>query len=72
VTKPPGHTCPNIDMVQRAIRRLRWRLRNGSQDGAEEIAKQALADLEMVRDENAQMRKAYYAMKAVLKERGDA
>jgi hypothetical protein len=68
--KPPGATCPRIDRVQRALRRLAWRVRNrpGAQD-VDELLRQALADLELVREENRQMRAAYYAMKAKLKER---
>jgi len=66
--KPPGATCPRIDRVQRALRRLAWRVKNrpGAPDTAALLQK-ALADLELVREENSHMRAAYYAMKEAKK-----
>jgi len=69
--KPPGITCPNIDKVQRGLRRLHWRARNpGKKDDANEILRDSLILLEKVRAENAKMRKAFYEMKERLKKAG--
>lgn len=63
VTKPPGATCPKIDAVQKSLRRLHWRVKHPDHGGEDDVLKQGLALLEEVREENRQMRKAYYEMK---------
>ena len=66
--KPPGHTCPAIDRAQSALRRLAWRCANPYHPGVtpSEVLAEGLAALEQVREENAQMRSAYYTMRAEL------
>ena len=60
--KPPGHTCPAIDRAQSALRRLAWRCANPEHQGVTpgEVLAEGLAALEQVREENRQMRVAYY------------
>ncbi len=55
VDKPPGHTCPAINQVQHVLRQIIWRMDNPDRQ-----------TLEQVRTENAQMRSAYYTMRAEL------
>lgn len=64
MTKPPGHTCPAIDKAQSAIRKLAWRCVNPEHRGitASEIMADGLAALEQIREENRQMRAAYWDM----------
>ena len=66
--KPPGHTCPNIDKAQRQMRRLAWRARNNVKGDVSEVLAEGLRLLEEVRQENAQMRAAYYDIKEELNE----
>lgn len=67
--KPPGHTCPNIDKAQRQMRRLAWRARNyGAKGDVSEVLAEGLRLLEEVRQENAQMRAAYYDIREELNE----
>lgn len=64
--KPPGHTCPRIDEAQRYMRRLAWRVRNKpdtTEDEVQVLLREGLAVLEQVREENKQLRAAYYVMK---------
>ena len=64
--KPPGHTCPQIDAAQRYMRRLAWRVKNkpdASEDEVRALLREGLAVLEQVREENKQLRAAYYAMR---------
>jgi hypothetical protein len=69
MTRPPGYTCPNIDKAQRAMRRLAWRARNpGLKADTSEVLAEGLTQLESVRAENAQMRKAYHEMRGRLRE----
>ena len=65
-TKPPGHTCPNIDRAQRTMRRLAWRVKNRPESPEDEIQtllREGLETLERVREENKQLRAAYYDLK---------
>jgi hypothetical protein len=67
--RPPGQTCPKIDAAQRTMRRLAWRARNPDRAGdAPRLLSEGPALLEVVREENAQMRAAYYAMRSQLKD----
>lgn len=69
MTRPPGHTCPAIDSAQRAMRQLAWRANNPDRTMRKDtqvLLEEGLALLEEVRSENAQMRKAYYDMRAEL------
>lgn len=65
MVKPPGHTCPNIDKAQKQMRRLAWRarLKYGGYHDVDEVLQKGLKALEEVREENAQMRSAYYEIK---------
>lgn len=66
IPKPPSHTCPRIDEAQRYMRRLAWRIKNRPLTPEDEVAfllREGLQVLEQVREENRQMRAAYYAMK---------
>ena len=61
--KPPGHTCPAIDATQSALRKVKWRINN--KPDASEINELLLAAsklLEVVREENRQMRAAHADM----------
>jgi len=68
--KPPGHTCPQIDKAQKQMRRLAWRarLKYGGYPDIDEVLQKGLKALEEVREENAQMRSAYYDMRDRLRE----
>ena len=70
--KPPGHTCPNIDRAQSALRRLAWRCVNPEHKGVTpaEVLAEGLAALEEVREENRRMRAAYYNALALLEDAG--
>ena len=73
--KPPGHTCPRIDEAQRYMRRLAWRVRNKpdtTEDEIQVLLREGLAVLEQVREENRQLRAAYYAMKGAKEARQPA
>lgn len=62
--RPPGHTCPTIDRTQRVLRRLAWRVRNKPEcpeDEVQALLAEGLSLLEQVREDNRQMRAAYYA-----------
>ena len=67
--RPPGHTCPQIDRAQSALRRMAWRAKRGTVLGVKEraavdtILAEGVKALEAVRAENAQMRAAYWAVK---------
>ena len=67
--RPPGHTCPQIDRAQSALRRIAWRAKRSTPLGVQERAAvdtllaEGLRALEAVRAENAEMRAAYWAMK---------
>lgn len=64
--KPPGHTCPAIDDAQSMLRKLAWRANHPdhvSDIKIEELLKHGLAALERVREENTQMREAYWTLK---------
>jgi hypothetical protein len=64
--RPPGHTCPQIDAAQRVMRRLAWRVTNrpeAPEDEVQSLLREGLQTLEQVREENKQLRAAYYAMK---------
>lgn len=61
--KPPGHTCPAIDKAQSALRRLAWRAAGGvAVITPAEVLDEGLRALEEVREENRQMRAAYWDM----------
>lgn len=62
--KPPGHTCPQIDRAQSALRKLAWRCANPEHRGVTpaEVMAEGHAALEQVREENRQMRAAYWDM----------
>lgn len=69
VEKPPGHTCPAINSVQHVLRQIIWRMDNPdrqTRQDARDLLVEGLALLEQVRTENAQMRSAYYTMRAEL------
>ena len=68
MVKPPGHTCPNIDKAQRQMRRLAWRARNNVKGDVSDVLAEGLRLLEEVRQENAQMRAAYYDIREELNE----
>lgn len=58
--KPPGHTCPQIDKAQSALRKLAWRAAGGvAVITPAEVMDDGLRALEEVRAENRQMREAY-------------
>jgi len=64
--KPPGHTCPSIDEAQSMMRKLAWRANHPehkSEIRVEDLLKHGMADLEKVREENKQMREAYWTLK---------
>jgi len=68
--RPPGHTCPAIDQAQRTMRRLAWRIRNRPECDEDQVASllaEGLSSLERVRDENKQMRAAYYRATSTVK-----
>jgi hypothetical protein len=70
--KPPGHTCPAINQVQHILRQIVWRMDNPdrqTRQDARDLLVEGLAALEQVRTENAQMRSAYYTMRAELANR---
>ena len=62
--KPPGHTCPQIDKAQSLLRRIRWRQqhRPDEQTQIRHLFVEAALALETVREENRQMRAAYWDM----------
>ena len=63
--KPPGHTCPAIDKAQGAMRKLAWRCRHPRHESLvtpAEVMAEGHAALEQVREENRQMRAAYWDM----------
>lgn len=63
--KPPGHTCPAIDKAQGAMRKLAWRCRHPQHESrvtVDDLIDGGLAALEQVREENRQMRAAYWDM----------
>lgn len=69
MTHPPGHTCPAINKVQHVLRQIIWRMDNPdrqTRQDARDLLVDGLALLEQVRSENAQMRSAYYTMRAEL------
>ena len=58
--KPPGHTCPQIDRAQSALRKLAWRAAGGvAIITPAEVCDEGLRALEEVRSENRHMREAY-------------
>lgn len=58
--KPPGHTCPQIDKAQSALRKLAWRAAGGfAIITPAEVCDEGLRALEEVRNENRHMREAY-------------
>jgi hypothetical protein len=64
--KPPGHTCPSIDEAQSMMRKLAWRANHPehkSEISVEDLLKHGNAALEKVREENKQMREAYWTLK---------
>ena len=66
MTKPPGHTCPAIDKAQSAMRKLAWRCRHPQHESrvtVDDLIDGGLAALEQVREENRQMRAAYWGMR---------
>jgi DNA-directed RNA polymerase subunit M/transcription elongation factor TFIIS len=62
--KPPGHTCPQIDKAQSLLRRIRWwqQHRPDEQTQIRHLFVEAALALETVREENRQMRAAYWSM----------
>lgn len=63
VVKPPGHTCPAIDKVIEATRKIKWRI--DKPERHHEMADLCLAIfvlMEQVREENRQMRAAHADM----------
>jgi hypothetical protein len=71
--KPPGHTCPAIDRAQSAVRKLAWRCRNPQQATTatvDDVLDGGLEALETVREENRQMRAAYWRMRKRLEDAG--
>ena len=65
MTKPPGHTCPAIDKAQSAMRKLAWRCRHPQHESSvtvDDLIDGGLAALEQIREENRQMRAAYWDM----------
>ncbi len=64
--KPPGHTCPAIDRASSSMRKLAWRCRNPQQATTvtvDDVLDGGLEALETVREENRQMRAAYWRMR---------
>lgn len=58
--KPPGHTCPQIDKAQSALRKLAWRAAGGvAVITPAEVLDEGLRALEEIRAENRQMREAH-------------
>ena len=58
----PDLTCPPINNLQRIIRQLTWRASQGEEKhklAAWKLLAEGLQILETIRDENAQLRKAY-------------
>ena len=53
---PVGHTCPDIDQVIRRVRQLHWRVKNPEHGGEDELLKEALELLEVLRESNQQLR----------------
>ena len=70
--KPPGHTCPNIDRAQSALRRLAWRCANPEHNGVTpaDVLAEGISALEEVREENRRMRATYYNALALLEDAG--
>jgi hypothetical protein len=69
-TRLPGHTCPAIDAAKSAFRRLAWRAIEVPTDreAIRARVREGLVTLEQVRAENAQLRAAYWEMRAALLE----
>ena len=65
-TRLPGHTCPAIDTAKSAFRRLAWRAIEDPTDREAIRARvhEGLVALEQVRAENAQLRAAYWELRA--------
>lgn len=60
--EPPGHTCFKIDEAQRIMRQLAWRANNPGRALKKDTAallKEGMESLEVVREENKQMRAAH-------------
>ena len=69
-TRLPGHTCPAIDTAKSAFRRLAWRAIEDPTDreAIRARVREGLVVLEQIRTENAQLRAAYWEMRAALLE----
>ena len=65
-TRLPGHTCPAIDTAKSAFRRLAWRAIEDPTDreAIRARVREGLAALEQIRAENAQLRAAYWELRA--------
>ena len=65
-TRLPGHTCPAIDTAKSAFRRLAWRAIEDPTDreAIRARVREGLAALKQVREENAQLRAAYWELRA--------
>ena len=67
--RPPGHTCPKIDLTQAAVRALcraaslRAPKDQEARDRVERAALRVIELLEDVRQMNAQLRDAYYILR---------
>lgn len=71
--KPPGHTCPAIDRAQSAVRKLAWRCRRPQHESSvtiDDLLDGGLSALETIREENRQMRAAYWQMRKRLEAAG--
>ena len=66
-TRPPGHTCPTIDRLKSTLRRIEWwdKNRPDSTENISELVREANSLLEVVREDNKQMREAYWAARGV-------
>ena len=65
-TRLPGHTCPAIDTATSAFRRLAWRAIEDPTDreAIRARVREGLAALKQVREDNAQLRAAYWELRA--------
>ena len=65
-TRLPGHTCPAIDTATSAFRRLAWRAIEDPTDreAIRARVREGLAALKQVREENAQLRAAFWELRA--------
>lgn len=62
-TKPPGHTCPAIDKVIEATRKIKWRIdKPGREKEMVDLCAAIFILMEQVREENRQMRTAHADM----------